>query len=129
MCGTSAEIRPAGIEWPLNVRYLAGFGESTGVVGLAYATSSTAFGVYIPFKNKMFTAPTGITVKTVGDLELVSMTGSNVAAATGLSFGNASEDGIFLTGTVASGLTMGTVYQLKVNTALAGNVVFTGAEL
>jgi YVTN family beta-propeller protein len=123
------EFRPIGVEFPFCQRYLAGFGETTGIVGLAYATSTTAFGVYIPFKNKMRAAPTGITVTTVADLELVSMAGSNVAALSGLSFGNASEDGIFLTGTVASGLTAGTAYQLKVNTALAGNVIFTGAEL
>jgi hypothetical protein len=123
------EFLPIAIELPRNYRYLGGFGETTGIVGLAYATSSTAFGVYIPFKNKMRIAPTGITVDTVGDLEIVSMAGSNVAAVSGLSFGNASEDGIFLTGTVASGLSSGTVYQLKVATALAGNVIFTGAEL
>jgi hypothetical protein len=123
------EIRPVAVEFPYCLRYLAGCGESTGIVGLAYSTSATAFGVYIPFKNKMRTPPTGITVVTPGNLEIVDMTGTSVAAVTGLSFGNASEDGIFVTGTVASGLTAGKVYQLNVNTALAGNVVFTGAEL
>lgn len=123
------EVPQISLEWPRAKRYLDGFGESTGVVGLAVATSTTAFGVYIPFKNKMRIAPTGITVTTVADLEISSFAGSDIAALTGLSFGNASEDGIFLTGTVASGLTSGVTYQLRVKTALAGNVIFTGAEL
>lgn len=123
------EIRPVAVEFPSCLRYLAGFGESTGIVGLAYSTSTTAFGVYIPFKNKMRTPPTGITVVTPGNLEIVDMTGASVAAVTSLSFGNASEDGIFLTGTVAGGLGTNQSYQLNVNTVLAGNVVFTGAEL
>lgn len=123
------EFPQMGLEVPRNKRYLDGFGETAGIVGIAYATSTTAFGVYIPFKNKMRAAPTGITVTTVGDLSIFNMANSSVAAVTALSFGNASEDGIFLTGTVASGLTADHSYHLKVVTPLAGNVIFTGAEL
>lgn len=122
------EFTPVGVEMARNQRWLVGFGESTGIIGLAYATSTTAFGVYLPFRTKTRSAPSALSITTPGDFEIVDMTGSNVAAVTGLTFQNASRDGAFITGTVASGLSNGTVYQLKCATALAGNLVISGIE-
>lgn len=109
--------------------YLPSFGETTGVIGAGNATSTTAAGFFIPFDTETFTAPTGLTVTTLGDFEIVDGTGSNVAALTGMAFNNASRHGAFVTTTVASGLTSGAHYYLKANTALAGNLIFTGIEL
>lgn len=121
------EFVPASIEWQRSYRYLYGFGESIGIIGIAYAISTTAFGAFIPFKNKMRIPPTGITVTTLANLDLVTFGGATTPAITSINM-QASEDALFLGG-ISSSLTAGVSYQFRVNTALAGNVIITGAEL
>lgn len=110
-------------------RHLPCFGALTGAIGLGTATSTTAAGFFIPFHTQTWAAVTGLSVTTVGNLQITDMAGADVAALTGITFSNASEHGAFVTTTVASGLTSGATYQLRVKTALTGNLRFTGAEL
>lgn len=125
-----AEIRNAASEALQNARYLPAFGALTGPIGSGAATSSSAAGFFIPFRAPTFIDVTGLTVATVGDFEIADYAGSDVAALTGLTFNNASLDGVVVKTTVSgTPLTSGKPYFLYAKTALAGNLIFTGAEL
>lgn len=123
------ELRPIAFENVFCQRYLQSFGSETGPIGKGAATSTTAFGMFVEHAVPMRVPPTGITVKTAADLEIQSYANANVAALTALSFGQASKTASLLTGTVAAGLTAATPYVLIAKTALAGNLLLTGAEL
>jgi hypothetical protein len=126
------ESRPIFAELAYCQRYLAAFGDIAGVVGVGAATSTSASGYAIPFKVPMRIAPTGLTVKTVGDFEIQSYSATDVAALTAMTLNSASSSNqnAFITTTVAATpLTSGTSYNLYTKTALAGNLIFTGAEL
>lgn len=123
------EMRSQDIERTICEAYFLARGGVTGPLGIARATSTTAFGVFIPFTTPMTKPPTGISTATVGDLEIRDFAAADVAAVTALTFSSATNHGAFLTGTVASGLTSGNDYMLVVKTALAGNLQFTGGEL
>lgn len=127
----ACETTPYFISLAFCQRYLAVFGGIQGAIAEGAATSSTAFGMVFDLPVPMRISPTAVAVTTIADLELVSYAGANVAAATALTFNAtySSNQQVFATGTVASGLTSATSYLLSANTALAGNVVFTGAEL
>lgn len=126
------ERRPIAFEMTFCQRYLAAFGNIAGVIGTGAATSTSASGYNIPFNVPMRIAPTGLTAPTPGNFQIVSYAGANVAAATGLTFNStySSNVGAFIAVAVAATpLTSATPYMLSANTALAGNLLFTGAEL
>lgn len=128
----TSEIRSYPVELAFCERYLAGFGDIAGVIGHGAATSTSASGYIIPFKVPMRIAPTGLSVTTVGDFEIATYAGVDVTAATGLTFNSSgsSNQHAFVTATVGgTPLTSAVPYYLYAKTALAGNLIFTGAEL
>lgn len=126
------ELRPYPIELIFNQRYLASFGDLTGIIGQGAATSTSASGFVIPFKVPMRIIPTALSVTTAADFEIANYAGSDIAALTALTFstGDSSNQAAFVTATISgTPLTSATPYFLYTKTALAGNLLFTGAEL
>lgn len=124
------ESRPIQQELAFCQRYLPAFGAITGPMGIGAATSTSASGYYIPFHTSTFIAPTALTVTTVGNFEIASFAGADVAATSGLTFSKAGPDGAFVTAAVAgTPLTSATSYFLYAKIVLAGNLIFTGSEL
>jgi len=121
------EQRPIGTELSLCERYSQRLDSQSGIIATAWATSTTAFGAFFPFTTKMRDHPTGLTVGTVGSLSVINMANATIGALTGLTFANASDHGLFATGTVASGLTAGTMYHIRVDGV--ANLIVTGVEL
>lgn len=121
--------RELAAETALCERYFKAFGGVTGIIGQGAATSATAAGFFLPFHVTMRAQPNAISVTTPGNFKITDMAGADVATVTSLGFGNASLDGVFLTATVAAGLTAGADYQLRCSTALNGNLLVKGAEL
>lgn len=126
------EFRPISTELSYCQRYLAAFGDIAGAFsanGVAQSTTTCNFGVQLPIPMRV--APTGISITTIADLEAVRTDGVNLAALSTLTLtGTYSSNRMaYLSGTVASGLSAGQPLILSANTALAGNVIFTGAEL
>lgn len=127
----TTEKRPIHAEMVFCQRYLAAFGDIFGIIGSGGATSTSASGYFIPFKVPMRIAPTGLSITTVGNLEVADFAGTDIAALTGITYINkTSPQGAFVTATVAgTPFTSGSPYALYAKTALAGNLLFTGAEL
>lgn len=125
------ELRPYPMELIYCQRYLPSYGDVAGVIGNGYSSSTTASGYFIGFDVPTRIAPTGLTVNTVGDYEIATYAGADVAALTAMTFNStySSNIGAHITTTVASGLTASTPYMLDVKTARAGSLIFTGAEL
>lgn len=124
------EFRPVHVENEFCKRYLPSFGTLAGPLGTGAATSTSASGYFIPFRVPTRIAPTGLTVTTPANLQIASFAGADVAALTGLTFSQASPEGALVTAAVAATpLTSATSYLLYAKTALAGNLIFTGAEL
>lgn len=124
------EIRPYSYEFEMNQRYLPAFGSVVGPVGTGAATSTSASGYFLGFVTPPRINPTGLTIGTAGDFEIADLAGTDVAALTGMIFSKAGPAGAFVTATVSgTPLTSTKSYLLYVKTALAGNLIFTGAEL
>lgn len=124
-----ADLRPISIEYPITERHLMTYGDTIGPVEEATGVSATGFTVFLRAKNKMFAKPSGLTVATPGNFSIFTKAGVSVNAVTSLTYTDASQDGVYITGAVASGLAADVKYYFKVNTASAGNLVITGAEL
>jgi hypothetical protein len=126
---TSFDYRPYGTELQLCQRYLPAF-ISTGTgafVGSGYAVSSTGgVGSYV-FKTTARVAPTGVTVSSASDFEVMAGASGNITA-TALTFFYASTDGAALNTTVASGQTTNAGAILRGLNSSA-KLLFTGCEL
>lgn len=123
------EDRAIAIERTYCERYLLSFGDSNGLIGTGAATSTTAFGLFIPFTTRMRIAPTGITVTTVGNFQIFTFAASGISGLSTLVFSLGATNGLFVQGSVTSGLTSGVSYFVQSAVALAGNLLITGAEL
>lgn len=124
------EYRPYATELAYCQRYLPAFGAIAGPLGMGFATSTSASGYYIPFRVPTRIAPTALSIATVGNLEAATYANVDTAALTGLTFAQAGPDGAFVTATVTgTPFTSAVAYFLYAKVALAGNLIFTGAEL
>ena len=85
-------------------------GASGQTLGFGECTGSTTAVVFIPFPQKMISPPTGITVSAVSDFNL--RIGSGSINCVNVSFVLASEYGIRVFVSVASGLTQGQAVML-----------------
>jgi hypothetical protein len=126
---TSFDYRPYGTELMLCQRYLPAF-ISTGsgaFVGSGYAVSSTGgVGSYV-FKTTARVPPTGVTVSSASDFEVMAGASGNITT-TALTFSYASTDGAALNTTVASGQTTNAGAILRGLNSSA-KLLFTGCEL
>jgi hypothetical protein len=125
---TEFEHRPYGTELQLCQRYLPWFGSGTDdQIGIGYATGSTSWLIFIPWKVQTRVAPTGIIHGTDSNFNVGGPTSSGIAC-TALNFSAAGTSGGRVTGSVSSGLTAGQgTYLRSQNTS--GYLYFTGCEL
>lgn len=126
-----SEWKPYSLELLDCQRFVLALGGASGnVLGIGAATSTTAFGIYIPLPTQWrATGSLALAVNTMADLEVLNMAAGGATVITGLTLVGGGQNAIFLTGTVASGLTSGSTYMLYTLTGLAGNVLITGPEL
>lgn len=96
-------------------------------VGPGQCYSSTQALVFVSFKVTKRVAPTGANVSAASNFSLFNPTGTAIAC-TAITFSSATQDGIWLTCTVASGLTAGSSTMLF-STNSNARIDYTGAEL
>jgi len=108
MWTTSSEIliRINGVTYTLQRRELYTIGGMVGTIGNGQAISTTNVRLYIPFKFRLTTAPTGISVANPTNFTADNVLGVNVAC-TAVTFINATRDGINIDFQTAAGLTAG----------------------
>lgn len=121
--------RPIAAETALSNYFLPAFGIVAGPIGTGGATSSTAAGFYLPYDAPARGAANGISVAAVGNFQVATMAGVDVNPCTAITFSKAGPNGVFVTVTVASGLTANVPYLLYAKTAAQGNLLVTGLEL
>ena len=125
---TEFEHRPYTTELQLCQRYLPWFGSGTDdQIGIGYATGSTTWLIFIPWKVQTRVAPTGIIHGTDSNFHVGGPTSSGIAC-TALNFSAAGTSGGRVTGSVSSGLSSGQGTFLRSQNT-SGYLYFTGCEL
>jgi hypothetical protein len=125
---TEFEHRPYGMELSLCQRYLPWFGSGTDdQIGIGYATGSTSWLIFIPWKVQTRVAPTGIIHGTDSNFNVGGPTSSGITC-TALNFSAAGTSGGRVTGSVSSGLSSGQGTFLRSQNT-SGYLYFTGCEL
>ena len=125
---TEFEHRPYTTELQLCQRYLPWFGSGTDdQIGIGYATGSTSWLIFIPWKVQTRVAPTGIIHGTDSNFHVGGPTASGIAC-TSLNFSAAGTSGGRVTGLVSSGLSSGQGTFLRSQNT-SGYLYFTGCEL
>ena len=125
---TEFEHRPYGTELQLCQRYLPWFGSGADdQIGIGYATGSTTWLIFIPWKVQTRVAPTGIIHGTDSNFNVGGPTSSGIAC-TALNFSAAGTSGGRVTGSVSSGLSSGQGTFLRSQNT-SGYLYFTGCEL
>jgi len=132
---TSFDYRPYGTELALCQRYLpaircSGSGNNEAIgFGLAYST--TAFYILLNFIVTPRVIPTGATISSQTNFIVLSGNLTNIQTAT-LVYSSSSNNAAIVTGTVASGLTLGQACPLLFRGASATSadyIYFNGCEL
>jgi hypothetical protein len=125
---TEFEHRPYTTELQLCQRYLPWFGSGTDdQLGIGYATGSTSWLIFIPWKVQTRVAPTGIIHGTDSNFQVGGPTSSGITC-TALNFSAAGTSGGRVTGSVSSGLSSGQGTFLRSQNS-SGYLYFTGCEL
>ena len=125
---TEFEHRPYTTELQLCQRYLPWFGSGTDdQIGIGYATGSTTWLIFIPWKVQTRVAPTGIIHGTDSNFHVGGPTSRGIAC-TALNFSAAGTSGGRVTGSVSSGLSSGQGTFLRSQNT-SGYLYFTGCEL
>jgi hypothetical protein len=125
---TEFEHRPYTTELQLCQRYLPWFGSGTDdQIGIGYATGSTSWLIFIPWKVQTRVAPTGIIHGTDSNFHVGGPTSSGITC-TALNFSAAGTSGGRVTGSVSSGLSSGQGTFLRSQNT-GGYLYFTGCEL
>ena len=125
---TEFEHRPYTTELQLCQRYLPWFGSGTDdQLGIGYATGSTSWLIFIPWKVQTRVPPTGIIHGTDSNFNVGGPTSSGITC-TALNFSAAGTSGGRVTGSVSSGLSSGQGTFLRSQNT-GGYLYFTGCEL
>ena len=125
---TEFEHRPYTTELQLCQRYLPWFGSGADdQIGIGYATGSTSWLIFIPWKVQTRVAPTGIIHGTDSNFQVGGPTASGITC-TALNFSAAGTSGGRVTGNVSSGLSSGQGTFLRSQNT-SGYLYFTGCEL
>lgn len=120
-------IRINSSTYELQKRELYVLGGELGVLGSGFCRSTKNARIFIPFKFRLTTAPTGITVANVASFAAQNASAFDQAASA-ITFVSATRDGIQVDVTVASGLVAG--YGTCLNASNAnGTITLTGGAI
>ena len=109
---------------------LGGSAGAGGTVGTGIVISTTTARIWIPFKFRLTTAPSGVTVANVGNFAVYNNTGGGATTVlTALAFVAADTDGVLLLATVGSAVLTVGQSTLLITTNANAVVTLTGAAI